>query len=1089
MKLPVILRSLLAASALAALMPAYAAPGAIESRWGNIEGPWRFRIDPEDSGEGAGFARPDYDDSAWQLIEVPGPWEARADAMGAPSLSAYDGVAWYRLRLVIPPGWRDKALELGLGSVDDEDRAYFNGTRVGETGPGVERAVLKPRRYTIPASCARPGEENVLAIRVNDAGGPGGIMGPLLYLLPEDEVDNIIRLPQSERPLEQRFQDPPADARILKIVHSLPDGPDEQDRLFLSLLSQGFGGMVTNVAFDDYMANETKWNAFIRGVDAAKTLGMSLWLYDECGYPSGAAGGLTLRGHPEYEARGLNIADARVEGGTLTLTAPPGTLFRAVAVPIRDGRAFREGAIDLSSFVKDGALVWETPPGAWHVFVVTEDSLYDGTHAAVSLAYKLPYINLVPPEPTARFIEVTHAEYARRLGPDLGRCFVATFTDEPSLMSMFMKKQEHRVLPWGDNVASEFHKRRGYAIEPGLPALFADMGPEGKRFRYDYWRTIGELVSENFFGQIQTWCREHHTLSGGHLLCEESFLASVPLYGDFFMCARRLDAPSIDCLTSLPEDVPWFVARLISSAAELEGRPVTMCETSDHAQRYRPEGDTRPVRQVTEEEIRGTCNRLILNGINTITSYYSFSGLNTDEMTRLNEWVGRCCTMLRGGHQVTDIALLYPIESAWVRFTPSRHWVAEASPDAHRIERVFHDAEENLFRSRRDFTHVDSRTLAEATVANGVLEFGALRWRIVILPDADTLPLAAWENLERFYQSGGVVVALTSKPANSDSKFPSRCVLELGAALFGDGTRASITTNAAGGAGIFLPAGTEGILPHVLNAVIDPDVAVTPADSPLRSTHRRFHGHDAYFVINDSGQPWEGALRFPAAGEGAQWDPATGQSSTIQADGDVPVRLGAYGAMLYTFQNTAPRPRKEIQAGALPGMAVRPLPAASPAPLSGTYVQASIDPEPASSSAGQAVWRVAGTLTKEDVDTFLFASFDYPHLADFREAAFLVFDAWLPQDQHAAARLLVIIRDSSGVEYLAETGVPLNASGQHACHVALNRFQRAGWCAITDRPLDFSHIATIRIGWGGYFGNEGENVTFSISPPCLASFD
>ena len=123
MKLPVILRSLLAASALAALMPAYAAPGAIESRWGNIEGPWRFRIDPEDSGEGAGFARPDYDDSAWQLIEVPGPWEARADAMGAPSLSAYDGGAWYRLRLVIPPGWRDKALELGLGSVDDEDRA------------------------------------------------------------------------------------------------------------------------------------------------------------------------------------------------------------------------------------------------------------------------------------------------------------------------------------------------------------------------------------------------------------------------------------------------------------------------------------------------------------------------------------------------------------------------------------------------------------------------------------------------------------------------------------------------------------------------------------------------------------------------------------------------------------------------------------------------------------------------------------------------------------------------------------------------------------------------------------------------------
>ncbi len=1089
MKLPVKIHGLLAAVALAALIPAYAAPVAIDSRWGNIEGSWSFRTDPEDVGEREGFALPDYDDSAWQRIQVPGPWEAQADAMDAPSLGAYDGVAWYRLRLVIPPGWRDKTLQLGLGSVDDEDRTYFNGTRVGETGPSVERAVLTLRRYTVPASCHRPGGENVLAIRVKDGGGPGGLMGPILYLLPEDEVDNMMRLPQSERPLEQRFQEPPADARILKIVHSLPDEPGDQDRLFLSLMSQGFGGMVTNVAFDHYMVNEPKWKAFIRGVDAAKTLGMSLWLYDECGYPSGAAGGLTLRDHPEYEARGLNIADARVEGGTLTLTAPPGALFRALAVPVRDGRASTEGAIDVSSFVKDGALVWDAPPGDWHVFVITEDSLYDGTHAAVSLAYKLPYINLVPPGPTARFIEVTHAEYARRLGPDLGRYFVATFTDEPSLMSMFMKKQEHRVLPWGGNVASEFQTRRGYAIDPGLPALFVEMGPEGKRFRYDYWRTIGELVSENFFGQIQTWCREHHTLSGGHLLCEESFLASVPLYGDFFRCARRLDAPSIDCLTSLPDDVPWFVARLISSAAELEGRTVTMCETSDHAQRYRPEGDTRPVREVTEEEIRGTCNRLILNGINTITSYYSFSGLGTHEMTCLNEWVGRCCTMLRGGHQVTDIALLYPVESAWVRFTPSRHWVAEASPDAHRIERVFHDAEEALFRSGRDFTHVDARTLAEATVANGVLEFRDLRWRIVVLPDADTLPLAAWENLERFYQSGGVVVALTCRPVNSDTEFPSLRVRELGTALFGDGTSASITTNTAGGAGIFLPPGAEGLLPHVLNGVIDPELAVTPADTPIRSMHRRFSGHDVYFVINDSAQPWEGALRFPATGEGAQWDPATGQMTPLQADSDVPVRLAAYGGMLYTFKDTIPRPRKEIQAGDLPGMAVRALPAASPAPLCGTYVQAAIEPEPASISAGPAAWRVAGTITKEDVDTFLFASFDYPQPADLRESAFLVFDAWLPQHQHAAARLLVIICDSSGVEYLAETGVPLNASGQHACHVALNRFQRAGWCAITDRPLDFSRISSIRIGWGGYLGDEGENVTFSMSPPCLASLD
>lgn len=1083
----IILRCVLVSAAFASLASAFAEPAALENRRGNIEGLWRFRADPENTGEQEGFARLDYDDSAWRSMNVPGAWETQAEAANEPSIAAYDGVAWYRLRFVVPLEWREKDLELFLGTVDDEDRTYLNGTVVGETGPGVERAAVKLRRYTIPASCPRPGEQNVLAICVRDVGGPGGIVGPVLFLLPKDEVNQMMRLPQSDRPLEERFENPPADARILKIVHALPDAPDDQDRLFLSLISQGFGGIVTNVAFDEYMASDAKWEAFVRGVDAAKKLGMSLWLYDECGYPSGAAGGITLRDHPEYEASGLHVVDAPVDGGTCTLDVPKGVLFRAVALPMKDGVASSQGAVDISSFVHDGKLVWEAPPGPWHAFVFTEDVLYEGTHAAVSLAYKLPYINLVPPEPTARFIEVTHAEYARRLGTDLGQYFVATFTDEPSLMSMFMTRQDRRVLPWADNAATEFQRRRGYALEPNLPALFVNMGPEGRRVRYDYWNTIGELVSESFFGQIQAWCQGHNILSGGHLLCEEAFLASIPLYGDSFRCMRRLDAPSIDCLTSIPDDVPWFVARLISSAAELEGRTVTMCETSDHAQRYRPKGDTRPVRVVAEEEIRGTCNRLILNGINTITSYYSFSGLTAGQMTRLNEWVGRCCTMVRGGHQVTDIALLHPIETAWVRFTPARHWVAESSVEAHRVERVFHDAENNLFRSRRDFTHVDSRTLTEAKAVDGALEFRELRWRIVILPDADTLPLAAWENLERFYQSGGVVVALTSMPANSETEFPSPRVLQIAGAMFGDSPKPHITTNGGGGAGIFLPPGAEALLPLVLDALLEPDVRVSAADAPLRIAHRRIDDNDVYFVINDSGQPWEGELDFSPTGGGAQWEPATGRMTAIEPGAGVPVRLDSYGAMLYTFKSAAPRPRKEVQAGDLPQVAVTALPETSPVPSHGEFVTASIETAPSLASADQTAWRVSGTITKGNVDTFVFAAFNYPAPAGLHEAAYIVFDAWLPEAQQAAVPLLVILRDNSGVEYMADTGIPMNAPGHHACYVALNRFRRAGWCPITDRPLDLSNISAINIGWGGYYGSENENVTFSLSPPRLAS--
>jgi hypothetical protein len=56
-----------------------------------------------------------------------------------------------------------------------------------------------------------------------------------------------------------------------------------------------------------------------------------------------------------------------------------------------------------------------------------------------NLSDKIPYVNLLMPEPTRRFLAVTHQAYADRLGSDLGKDFMATFTDEPSLMTLRSK--------------------------------------------------------------------------------------------------------------------------------------------------------------------------------------------------------------------------------------------------------------------------------------------------------------------------------------------------------------------------------------------------------------------------------------------------------------------------------------------------------------------------------------------------------------------------------------------------------------------------------------------------------------------------
>ncbi len=105
-----------------------------------------------------------------------------------------------------------------------------------------------------------------------------------------------------------------AGSGILKIVHGyFGDQADAQDQLIQQLKDDGFGGVVCNVPHDQYLEDEGKWASFASWAARAKKAGLTLWLYDEDGYPSGTAGGVTLRDHPELAAMGLFTSTASTD--------------------------------------------------------------------------------------------------------------------------------------------------------------------------------------------------------------------------------------------------------------------------------------------------------------------------------------------------------------------------------------------------------------------------------------------------------------------------------------------------------------------------------------------------------------------------------------------------------------------------------------------------------------------------------------------------------------------------------------------------------------------------------------------------------
>ncbi len=124
---------------------------------------WLQAHDPG-SVEGSLWSAPQLDTSTWKQMDLPVFWE-NADLPG------FDGVVWFRRTFDLPESWSGAGAELHLGAIDDADTTWINGVEVGTTN-----GWKIPRVYRVPADVLRPGH-NVIAVRVLDTGGGGGLYG------------------------------------------------------------------------------------------------------------------------------------------------------------------------------------------------------------------------------------------------------------------------------------------------------------------------------------------------------------------------------------------------------------------------------------------------------------------------------------------------------------------------------------------------------------------------------------------------------------------------------------------------------------------------------------------------------------------------------------------------------------------------------------------------------------------------------------------------------------------------------------------------------------------------------------------------
>jgi serine phosphatase RsbU (regulator of sigma subunit) len=133
-----------------------------------LGGKWKFNTIDK-----LAYASPDYSDSSWENISVPGQWHI----LGISNVET----VWYRRNVFIKNVFFDKPISIRVPNIADAHELYFNGVKIGGAGiissnGGIIKKSCVPGIYQIPADIIKYDSDNLIAIRVCDDVGWGGFI-------------------------------------------------------------------------------------------------------------------------------------------------------------------------------------------------------------------------------------------------------------------------------------------------------------------------------------------------------------------------------------------------------------------------------------------------------------------------------------------------------------------------------------------------------------------------------------------------------------------------------------------------------------------------------------------------------------------------------------------------------------------------------------------------------------------------------------------------------------------------------------------------------------------------------------------------
>jgi hypothetical protein len=486
----------------------------------------------------------------------------------------------------------------------------------------------------------------------------------------------------------------------------------------------------------------------------------------------------------------------------------------------------------------------------------------------------------------------------------VGDRLLSAFGDRPPY-AVFSDSLEDYGSDWTPALLNQFERRRGYDLRLHLPALVMDMGPETAAIRHDWGRTLTELADENYLAPIRDWARAHHTL----------FRSQTYGYPPVTLSSNRLaDLPEGEGKATFMMAREFSDTRWAASAGHLFHHSVISSETWTwlHSPAFR----------ATPLDLKAEADLHFLQGINQLVGHgwpyspaqagepgwrmYAAAALDAHNpwffaMPDLAAYLQRVSFALRQGEPANDVALLLPNDDVWAGFKAG--FAKHRSPTS---ALGFDETGSNVSIDESMDQALGKQVIAQILDAGFNLDFidanaidsVGIPHRVLVLPNVDRLPVAAYERVLAFARRGGVVIATKRKPATAPGLMraaeDSARLREISRELFEGGTATAAFVEDESGLGV------------ALRKLATPDMVLTPPTPAIGFIHRKLKTGDLYFVVNTSNVPRSAQAQFRDTAKKAEiWDAFTGEFTGIADPANIDLHLAPYESKLIFFSDSA----------------------------------------------------------------------------------------------------------------------------------------------------------------------------------------